>query len=124
MSEDLSVSPQSILYEKGRKLIIDSELYKDPKKLFDWAEKITQKTIKIENWINGNQTAFELVKIIRVLPDSENIFENIIKYGKSVGVESQVQASDIGYQATVVISMYLDRVGLGYTDNPPKLLKV
>lgn len=110
-----NISPQQILFEQEAKIIIGQEIYKDPKRLFEWAEAVTRKAMRILDSLSGNNTALELGEILGNVDDSEKVFQNIVEYGKSIGIHSEVQTQSLRYQSIVVVGTHLDRIGLGFS---------
>lgn len=92
--------------------MVEDELYKNPKALFEWSKVITERVKCV-----GNHTALNVKKYLSDVEDSDAIFDGIINHGVTLGIVSNVQTSDKGYTAAVVISMYLNSQGLGYKKN-------
>lgn len=83
--------------------------------MFDWAQKTAQATRLISPACNGNNVALKICDMVSTLDDG-SFFEKIIDHGREIKIESKVQTESKKYTAAIVISMYLDSLGLGETE--------
>jgi hypothetical protein len=102
----------SILTDETNKMF-ESGLYNDLSRLFAWAEQTSATVSSISKACNGGHVALRICDTVAHNLEGEDFFDEVIAFGRGKGIESKVQTNSKRFTATVVISMYLDSLGLG-----------
>jgi len=93
--------------EEGK--MLQENIFVDIKKLFEWIGKTSKEAEKISPVCNGNYLALTVCDKLDGLENGKEVLQNIINFTGKMGIKSEVNTQSLRYQATVCVSMFLDR---------------